>query len=438
MRHTGMLHSVNKGLVLKPNSARTATIVSATAAVSLSVLFHGALPFLGTLVRDKHATTSIQLIAAAPPKLLAEAEEEKEGPALDPEPEGEKADSKKNAKSGSKDPSEPASKPATAKPASALAKASLPPPQEIQPVRARSSKKAVRLQRSKIHERTRPLSRVERMRQMRAARAQKSKAKRSGEAGGKGNGKASSKGSEGKGGGEGGGSAHAAGGKKGDIEPVYVCTKDGLGQRVNVRMERPIDDWVTIMPTVLMPFDTRPGLGDYLGGVSQIVSRKRRGIKKAGPVEFALPASVLQMGLESPSGVRIALGHLGGRCLVGMKYSRQLFPIELMKVPARVMDNGGRTQTALVHIKLYKDASFDIIAEEGSLPFSSGRLGNADEIASNIQSHYSAARTFREVAGWFGYDVTKNARARRHARAKDRREQKADKARGGGSVARTR
>jgi hypothetical protein len=374
--------------------------------------------------------------------MLAVAEEEKEGPARDPEPEGEKTDSKKNAKSGSKDSKKkelakaaPAPKPVPVP----VAHKPLPAPKPIvKPVRQRTANKAVRLPRAEKAKRDRPLSRIDRLRQMRAARAHKTKAKRSGESGGKGSSKGGSDGDDGKGGGEGGGSAHAAGGKKGEIEPVYACTKDGLGKRVDVRLERPIDDWVTIMPTVLMPFDTRPGLGDYLGGIAQIVSRKRRGIDKAGPVEFALPANVIQLGVEQPSGVRVALGHLDGRCLVGMKYSRQLFPIELMKVPARIVDNGGRTATALVHIKLYKDASFDIIAEEGTMPFSSGRLKNADKIASNIEQHYSAARTFKEVAGWFGYDVTKQARSRRNKRAKERAQAKSAKASRGRSVARNR
>lgn len=412
-----MLHPVNE-IDEKPRGARLVTAITTTTALSLSVLFHGSLPFLGNLIRDKRQATSIELVAAAvPPKVLPEAAKDKDGPAKDPDPEGEKADSNKDAKSGDKQVAKKSpppkkveakkAKPTKAKPARRAARRAPPKPtRKANLHRARSSASVTRM------------TRAERLEQIRKMRARSSKGKKSGKSGGKG----ADRGDDGKGGGEGGGSAHAAGGKKGKIEPVYACTKDGLGQKVNVRYERPIGDWVTIMPTVLMPFRTRPGLDDYLPGVSQIVSRKRRGIEKAGPVEFALPASVVQLGVDKP-GVRVAIGHLEGRCLVGMRYAKQLFPIELMKVPVRVIDSRGNSATALAHIKLFKDASFDITATEGSLPFSSGRLQNADNIAGTIEQHYSAARAFKEVAGWFGVDVRKMARERRVERAKKRSSQ---------------
>jgi hypothetical protein len=410
-----MLQSVTDNLATKPKGARLLTAVTTSAALSLSVLFHGSLPFLGALIREKKTATTIEMVVAPPPKLLATADKDKDGPVKDPEPEGEKQKSKKDAKSGQKD----VKKPAPEKVAKAPPPPPPPAPKRVQPIKtAPPSKSRVRVRKS-----AEPtyVSRADRVRQMRADRAKRSKRK-SGEAGGKGG----SKGDDGKGGGEGGGAHAAGGGKKGKIDAVYACTKDGLGKKVRVRHERPIDDWVTIMPTVLMPFDTRPGLDDYLLGVTQIVSRMRKGIEKAGPVEFALPASVVQMGVEQPSGVRVALGHMDGRCLIGMRYSKQLFPIELMKVPVRVIDNNGNSAKALAHIKLYKDASFDIIAQEGSLPFKSGRLKNADGIASNIEQHYNAARAFRQVAGWFGVDVAKQARERRKERAKQRADARRD------------
>ena len=105
---------------------------------------------------------------------------------------------------------------------------------------------------------------------------------------------------------------------------MFACTKDGLGKKVDVRFDRPVSDWVTVVPTVLMPFEARPSLGEYLDGVSQVVSRRRGGVARAGPVEFALPATVLQMDVDEPRGVRVALGHLDGRCLVGLKYTHSL------------------------------------------------------------------------------------------------------------------
>jgi outer membrane biosynthesis protein TonB len=439
-----MLQPVTDALSDKTKkTSRLITAITTSTALSVSLVFHGALPYLGALIPEHQATSRIEFVATADPALKPVAEEEKEGPSVDPEPEGEEADSEKDAPSGEPDVEE-ASEPAPAMPEPEPEPVTEPEPApEPEPIVEKAPPPKKIRQRSKPKPRMpslkelRALKAAERMERIRAAKERSSKqrasrSKRSGKKGGKGK---ASKGKSGKGGGEGGGSAHAAG-KKGKIDPVYACTKDGLGKKVDVRYDRPIDDWVTVVPTVLMPFRTRPGLDDYLGGVSQIVSRKRRGVKKAGPVEFALPAEVVQLGVDGRKGVRVAIGHTEGRCLVGMRYTRELFPITLYKVPMRVVDGRGNAASALATIKLYKDASFDLVAEEGSLPFTSGALENAEGIRRTIEQHYGAARAFKEVAGWFGVDVGKMARERRVERAKKRAQ--ADRGKRGKNVARRR
>lgn len=194
-----------------------------------------------------------------------------------------------------------------------------------------------------------------------------------------------------------------------DPEAVYACTATELGHPIDVRKQRPLNDWVTVVPTVLVPFETRPVLGDYLDGVAQIVSRKQSGTARKGMVEVALPAEVLQMELDAPADVRIALGNLQGRCLVGLRYSQQLFPITLEDVPLRVIDRQNRTTDSLVRVTLYKDGSFALTHRGGEpLAFTEGRLQNANAIKQTIENHYAAARLVREVAGWFGIDLRKS------------------------------
>lgn len=393
--------------------ARLVTLLCAATAVSLSLTVHGSLPLLGRLIPRVSAISSLELLAYAAPELLPVDIEDRAGPAADPEPEGPAADSDLDAPSGQEEAVDeeppaapvPANEPAPARETQAerATEVAEAPSPEAATERPRSAKPEI----SKPRQHRRLLGpRLARLRE-RGAR------------GGAGSEAGSQKGKGGKGGGEGGGTARAEA-KKGDPEAVYACTKDGLGKKVDVRFDRPVGDWVTVMPTVLMPFDTRPSMGEYLDGVSQVVSRRRGGVDRAGPVEFALPAQVLQMNVDEPRGVRVALGHLDGRCLVGLKYTKNLFPLTLSKVPMRVVDHANRSQSALVTITLFKDASFELTLEDGSLPFTKGELANAKNISESIEQHYAAARAFKEVAGWFGVDVTKMAREARVERSKQR------------------
>ena len=238
--------------------------------------------------------------------------------------------------------------------------------------------------------------------------------------------------SEGEGEGKKGARTTSLGGKnRGNPDDVYACGPTDLLRRYRVREQRPLTDWVTVVPTALMPFRSRPALGDYLGDVAQVAVRRGRGDKRAGPVEFALPAEVLQLELEQPRGARIALGLLAGRCVVGLRYSRQLFPLTLTQVPARIVGPGLAGTASVVSVTLRKDGSFTLVHEEGdALPFTSGHLKNHREIASNIENHFAAARVIKEMAGWVGMDLAKMAQEdRRKKREKDRNQRKqADKA----------
>lgn len=410
----------------RPKAGRLVAAMCATTAVSASLLLHGSLPLAGRFFADARAISTLELFAYAPPVLLPVDVVDREGPAADPEPEGPEAKSQKQAPSGAEEGEDPSLDTLAAERALAAAEPvreprepetpNAEPPQEPTPVEvaalpssersrvARPSREALFEQR-RLH--------AERLMALRKLRASAAKQ------GAGGDGEGAKKGQGGKGGGEGGGSARAQA-AKGEPDAIYACTKDGLGDKVDVRFDRPVSDWVTVVPTVLMPFRARPSLGEYLDGVSQVVSRRRGTVARAGPVEFALPATVLQMDVDDPRGVRVALGHLDGRCLVGLKYTKQLFPLTVSRVPMRVVDHANRSQSALVDITLYKDASFSLEVIEGSLPFHQGSLANAKGIRDTIEQHYAAARVLKEVAGWFGVDVAKVAREARVERAKER------------------
>ncbi|MCP4504654.1 MAG: hypothetical protein GY822_32520 [Deltaproteobacteria bacterium] len=206
----------------------------------------------------------------------------------------------------------------------------------------------------------------------------------------------------------------------GEPEAVFACTATTRGRQVHMRAERALTDWISLLPTVLMPFRTKPELSEYFEGTGQVVKRFRSGLRRTGPVEFVLPQEVLQLEVEIPQNVRISVGRLDARCLIGVKYSKQVFPLELRRAPIRILNvDTLETHDALVTITLFKDASFALELTDKKatrLPFIRGRLANGDAILRNIQDHYAAVDTLKSVAGFFGVDIAKMSKDARKER----------------------
>jgi hypothetical protein len=197
--------------------------------------------------------------------------------------------------------------------------------------------------------------------------------------------------------------------KTGTPDSVYACTATERGEELHVHKERPLHEWVTIVPTVLAGFRTRPDIGDYLDEASQVVQREKRGLKRLGFGEVALDSEVLQIELDEPRGTRIAVGRLDARCLVGFKYTAQLFPMTLLRAPIRIVE-GTKSSAHLVDFVMFKDVSFEMRSVDGSvLPFSKGRLKNGKAIAQNIDDHYAAARFAKQIADALGISFTSRA-----------------------------
>jgi hypothetical protein len=204
-----------------------------------------------------------------------------------------------------------------------------------------------------------------------------------------------------------GGAPPASDYKTGKPDALYLCNATDRGVELQVVKQRGIHDWITIVPTVLAGFETRPSLGRYVDGVTQIISRSRDvGPKRLGFVELSLPNEVLQIELEDPRGVRIAVGRLDAKCLVGFKYASKLFPFSIARAPVRIIDNQNNSVAALVDVTFFKDASLEITSADGTvLPFKKARLKNANDIKRNIQDHYEAARLAKGIADAFGIQI---------------------------------
>ncbi|MBI1947664.1 MAG: hypothetical protein HYS27_18395 [Deltaproteobacteria bacterium] len=208
-------------------------------------------------------------------------------------------------------------------------------------------------------------------------------------------------------GGRAGGAPPSGEWKTGKPDAVYLCGADDKGTELYVSRTRSLDEWIPIVPTVFAGFPTRPGITGYLDDVQLIQARDRSKIRRIGFVELALPNDVMQIELEEPRGVKLAFGRLDARCLIGFKYGSQLFPIVLLRAPARIIDKQNNSVSALVNVTLFKDASVEVTAADGAaLPFSRGRVKNARAIQANIQDHYEAARLARSIADLFGIDFT--------------------------------
>lgn len=215
-------------------------------------------------------------------------------------------------------------------------------------------------------------------------------------------------------GGEKGGAPDSGDWRTGKPSAVYLCSATGKGDEVRVSKSRPISEWVTIVPTALAGFSTRPALGGYLGGIQQVVGRDRTvGPRRIGFVEMSLPNDVLQIDLEEPRGVRIAVGRLDARCLIGFKYAQGLFPFSVVRAPVRLIDGQNNSVSALVDVTFFKDASLEIVAADGTaLPFRRARLKNAQGITNNIRDHYEAARLAKGIADLFGIKLGSSSKPR--------------------------
>lgn len=179
-----------------------------------------------------------------------------------------------------------------------------------------------------------------------------------------------------------------------DPEAVYLCGAEGPGARLDVTSERDASAYAGVMPSGLFP-------GRYVEGMSQV--RTERTPQRRGRWRFALPAEVLPIALDAPKGALLAAGRDDARCLVGVELSRGagagVFPIRFFGVPVRIVDEQDRVSSALVDVRLYDDATFELeLNEGGPLPFTRGALYDHEAVGRNLREHYVGARALSDLA----------------------------------------
>ncbi len=380
-----------------PDATRTGSMLLVVGLL-VSVGLHSGIPIAGSMWRVKSitqlpVTMEFESMPLPPAEELADGTDEVDDPVEEPAEEPT-PEAKPTPKEPEPEPEPAEPEPTDAEPADAEPEPTEAPPAEAPPTEATPPTSDAELaQRIAERDAKRAAWIAERQKRIaeRAARRQAAREKAAREARQK-------------------GGAPESGNTEGTPEPVYLCTATEKGQSYTPRTERPITAWMSIVPTVFAYFESRPNLADYLGRMSQVYVPKKR----IGIIDFAAPAEVMQLSLEQPAGTKIAIGRLDARCLIGLRYRPKLFPIELKRLPARIVNSKNGSVAALINVTIYKDASIDIAPYDASqppLPFTSGRLKNAKQIERNIEDHFQAVRLANAFAELFGVKKPAPAKA---------------------------
>ncbi len=210
---------------------------------------------------------------------------------------------------------------------------------------------------------------------------------------------------------------------QGDPDEAWACNANDRGIKARVQSERPLSEWVTLVPFAFKHFPTRPSLLKYTKKMAQVTGRKKQPVKRIGPVEMILPREVLRFELESPQGGMLYAGRSDARCIIGLKYRRTVFmPMVLKRVPIRYVQPGKQPFTGLVNIEI--DDHFNMKLEsvdEQKLPFIKGRFKNADRIVKNIEGLLKKAESLKNLGKFFGYDYEEKMKEKRKKRRKQRK-----------------
>tara|TARA_B100000683_G_scaffold276156_2_gene329224 strand:- start:2053 stop:3096 length:1044 start_codon:yes stop_codon:yes gene_type:complete len=192
-------------------------------------------------------------------------------------------------------------------------------------------------------------------------------------------------------------------------ERIWLCGAEGREKVLPIHRERDMTEWLKVVPTVLAPFSAQSDIMEYLEGVTQVLQRRRKEVKRIAPFEMALPGEVLVLDIEAPVTMKVALGFLDARCLIGFSYTpKKLFPFTLHQVPMRFMDENGNMLKVVADAVFHRDATVELVQHSGDpLLFESVQLKNSDAIKTNIDVHYAMAGVVKDVAGFFGIELWK-------------------------------
>jgi hypothetical protein len=169
---------------------------------------------------------------------------------------------------------------------------------------------------------------------------------------------------------------------------VYRCGLDGAAPLDGVHIRRDLSRLAPILPGRVLS-------DAYLAKIGEVGGR-RVGDRMA--FDLVLPTELLTIPLESPD-VLVAVGREDRRCFVRITVGGDLFPLHLLGLPARVVDDEGHVSAAIVDVALNIDATVDILkTHEGALPFTRGRLREGASLAGRMREHQGIFRAVRALS----------------------------------------
>jgi hypothetical protein len=175
-----------------------------------------------------------------------------------------------------------------------------------------------------------------------------------------------------------------------EVPEVRACGAHDRGALVATEREREMERYSGFVPTGLFP-------SRYTAGMTQVVARKRAGLKRLGMLEFALPPRTTPVQLDDPAGTLFALGRDDARCLIGMSWDDEaVFPIRFTRVPARYVDGADKVYEVRLDVDVFVDGTFALTNVEGdALPLSGGALFDQKTVARNLAQHAVGAQVVR-------------------------------------------
>jgi hypothetical protein len=174
--------------------------------------------------------------------------------------------------------------------------------------------------------------------------------------------------------------------------PVALCGLDGSATPVQVLKHKSLARYAGFTPMGLFP-------RAYLERAAQVFKRKGGG-PSLGRVELALPAEEAVVQLDEPQGTLFALGHRRARCLVGVTWGQDVFPLTFTHIPARYVSADDEVVAVLIDVTLFDDGRFTLSQREGApIGVEGGALYDREAVARNLQGGAAGAQLVKQIFG---------------------------------------
>lgn len=171
-------------------------------------------------------------------------------------------------------------------------------------------------------------------------------------------------------------------------EGVYRCGLDGAEALDGVRIRRDLSRLAPILPGQVLS-------DAYLAKIGEVGGRR---VGERMAFDLVLPTELLSIPLHEPD-LLVAVGRRDRRCFVRITVGGDLFPLHLLGLPVRVIDDGGTVTAAVVDVALNIDATVAILkTHEGALPFERGLLRDGDDLGRRMREHQGIFRAVRALS----------------------------------------